>query len=143
MMRSSFFLSAAALALVGLASVPACADVQWSVGVNSFAPGVSVGTVVSSRPLRPVQVYVAPPGVVYSPPPPVYVSPPPLYVPRPPAYVAPPPIYYAPPPAPPVYGPPPAYVPAAPRFIPPPAVYTAPVYIGVPGWGGGHHHWRR
>ncbi|WP_157264811.1 hypothetical protein [Azohydromonas aeria] len=149
MMRSSFFLSAAALALVGLASVPARADVQWSVGVGSFVPGVTVGTVISTTPLRPaVPVYVAPPGVGYSPPPPVYVSPPPLYVPRPPAYVAPPPVYYAPPPIytppPPAYGPP-VYVPAAPRFIGPPPVYTAaPVYIGAPGWGGGHrHHWRR
>jgi hypothetical protein len=143
MKRSMLVPAVAVLALGGQFAAPArAADVQWSIGVNSFTPGVAVGTVITNAPVRPAPVYVAPPGVGYSPPPPVYVSPPPLYVPRPPAYVAPPPIYYPPPP--PVYGPPmpPVYVPAAPRYIAPPVVYAAPVV--VPVWPGYHRsHWRR
>ncbi|NML15582.1 hypothetical protein [Azohydromonas caseinilytica] len=145
MKRSHLLLSSAVLSLAGLLAMPARAgDVQWSVGINApVQPGVSVGTVISSSPLRPAPVYVSPPGVVYVPPPPVYVSPPPLYVPRPPAYVAPPPIYYAPPP---VYAPPPpVYVPAAPRYLTaPPVVYVpTPVYRQPHGWRGHHGHWQR
>ncbi len=102
-----------------LAAGPAhAANVHWSVGIQApIAPGVSVGTVISSQHGFPVVVPV--------------VAPPPVYWPAPVVYA--PPIYAAPP----VYAPP---IYARPIYAPR-VVYGAPVWVGG-RWVRGpvHHH---
>jgi len=84
-------------------------NVQWSVGIQApIAPGVSVGTVISSRH-----------GV------PVLVAPPPVYLPAPVVYA--PPVYAAPIYARPIYAPP----------VHAPPVYAPRVVYGAPVWRGG------
>jgi hypothetical protein len=80
------------LALAGTLAAGAAragSNVQWSIGINApLAPGVAIGTVVSSGPgYYPQPVYAAPAPVVYAPAP-VYVAPRPIYLPaRPVVYV--------------------------------------------------------
>jgi hypothetical protein len=96
-------------------------NVHWSVGIHApIAPGVALGTVISSRHGFPV---LAPPAVVL-PAPVVYA--PPVYV-APPVYL--PPVYAAP-----VY---------APRVYAPRVVHGGPVWVGgrwVRGPVHGHPH---
>jgi len=101
--RTLVLVSLAMAGTLAAGAARAGSNVQWSIGINApLAPGVAIGTVVSSGPgYYAPPVYVAPAPVFYAPAP-LYVAPPPIYLPARPvvyvphrAYVQPRPVYLA------------------------------------------------